>query len=238
LRSHTFDVYGAVHPTLRKGFLVDLGFCKYEPVWRLQLKLVELRSSLEIPDVLLLVEHDHVFTFGRRASVDDIMEAKVPVFRVERGGGVTYHGPGQLVGYPIINLDLMGLDVKQYVHKLEEVLVKTLRRFNVEAGTKEGYPGVWVGEKKVASIGIAIRNWVAFHGFALNINPDMSYFRCIRPCGMQPEVMTSIKELLGTSPGMEDVKEALIKEFETEFGLKLSQFPQDRWKAIAESVNL
>ena len=223
---------------MRKGFFVDLGFCEYEPAWRLQLKLVELRSSLEIPDVLLLVEHDHVFTLGKRASLDDIIETRVPVFRVERGGGVTYHGPGQLVGYPIISLDVMGLDVKQYVHKLEEVLVKTLRRFNVKAGTKEGYPGVWVGEKKVASIGIAIRNWVTFHGFALNINPDMSYFRCIRPCGMQPEVMTSLEELLGTSPRMEDVKEALIREFETEFSLKLSPFPQDRWKAIAESVDL
>jgi len=223
---------------LRKGFFVDLGFCEYEPAWRLQLKLVELRSSLKIPDVLLLVEHDHVFTLGKRASLDDILETRVPVFRVERGGGVTYHGPGQLVGYPIISLDVMGLDVKQYVHKLEEVLVKTLRRFNVKAGTKEGYPGVWVGEKKVASIGIAIRNWVTFHGFALNINPDMSYFRCIRPCGMQPEVMTSLEELLGTSPRMEDVKEALIREFETEFSLKLSPFPQDRWKAIAESVDL
>ncbi len=223
---------------MRKGFFVDLGFCEYEPAWRLQLKLVELRSSLKIPDVLLLVEHDHVFTLGKRASLDDILETRVPVFRVERGGGVTYHGPGQLVGYPIISLDVMGLDVKQYVHKLEEVLVKTLRRFNVKAGTKEGYPGVWVGEKKVASIGIAIRNWVTFHGFALNINPDMSYFRCIRPCGMQPEVMTSLEELLGTSPRMEDVKEALIREFETEFSLKLSPFPQDRWKAIAESVDL
>ncbi|MEM2909895.1 MAG: lipoyl(octanoyl) transferase LipB [Nitrososphaerota archaeon] len=220
----------------KKGLLVDLGLYKYEPVWKFQLKLVELRSSSTIPDTLVLVEHDHVFTLGRRGSVDDIIEVRAPVFRVERGGGVTYHGPGQLVGYPILDLSAMGLGVKQYVRKLENVLTKTLRRFSVEAGIKEGYPGVWVGEKKIASIGVAVRNWVTFHGFALNVNPDMSYFRRIRPCGMQPEVMTSIEELLERSPSMEAVKEALIKEFEAEFGLNLSPFPSDYWKGIMESV--
>lgn len=223
---------------VRKGFLIDLGFCEYEPVWRLQLKLVELRSSSTISDILLLVEHGHVLTLGRKASTDDVINARAPVFKVERGGGATYHGPGQLVGYPIIDLNNMKLNVKQYVHKLENVLIKTLRRFNIEAEIKEGYPGVWVGERKIASIGIAIKNWVTFHGFALNVNTDMSYFRCIRPCGMESEVMTSAKELLGAPLRLEDVKEALIKEFETEFGLNLSPFPPDDWKVIAKSVGL
>lgn len=222
----------------RKGLLVDLGFCEYEPAWRLQLKLVELRSSSVIPDTLVLVEHNHVFTLGRRGSVDDIIETRAPVFRIERGGGVTYHGPGQLVGYPIINLGTMGLGVKQYVRKLENVLTKTLHRFNVKADIREGYPGVWVGEKKIASIGVAVRNWVTFHGFALNVNPDMSYFRCIRPCGMQSELMVSVKELLGRSLRMEEVKEAIIKEFEAEFGLNLSPFPSDCWKDIVEPLGL
>ncbi|MEM1754491.1 MAG: lipoyl(octanoyl) transferase LipB [Nitrososphaerota archaeon] len=223
---------------MRKGFFVDLGFCEYEPVWRLQLRLVDLRSSSAIPDTLLLVEHDHVFTLGRRASMSDVIEARAPVFKVERGGGATYHGPGQLVGYPIMDLSGMRLDVKQYIRKLESVLVKSLRRFKVETEIKEGYPGVWIGERKVASIGIAIKNWVTFHGFALNVNTDMSYFRCIRPCGMQPETMASVKELLGAPLRLELVKEALIKEFEAEFGLNLSPFPPDKWKTIAESVGL
>lgn len=222
----------------RKGFLVDLGLCEYEPTWRLQLKLVDLRSSSAIPDTLVLVEHEHVFTLGRRGSMDDIIEAKAPVFRVERGGGATYHGPGQLVGYPIMDLSGLGLGIKQYVRKLENVLVKTLQRFNVGACVREGYPGVWVGGRKIASIGVALRNWVAFHGFALNVNPNMSYFRGIKPCGMPPELMTSVEELLGSPPRMEDVKEALIEEFGAEFGLSLSPFPSDLLKAIAESVRL
>ncbi|MCS7135556.1 MAG: lipoyl(octanoyl) transferase LipB [Nitrososphaerota archaeon] len=223
---------------MKKGFLVDLGLCEYEPVWKLQLKLVELRLSSEIPDTLLLVEHKSVFTLGRRTSMDDVIEKRAPVFRVERGGGATYHGPGQLVGYPIMDLNAMKLDIKQYIRKLENVLVRTLLRFNVAADIKEGYPGVWVGEKKIASIGIAIRNWVAFHGFAVNINPDMSYFRCIRPCGMRPEVMSSVEELLGASPELDRVKEALIKEFETEFDLNLRPFPSDLWKLVTESIGL
>ncbi len=233
-----FDICVTKCLVMRRGFLLDLGFCEYEPAWRLQLKLVELRSSSAILDTLLLVEHDHVFTLGRRASMDDIIVAKAPVFRVERGGGVTYHGPGQLVGYPIIDLSGMKLDIKHYVRKLENVLVKTVRRFNVEADIREGYPGVWVGEKKIASIGIAIRNWVTFHGFALNVNPDMSYFRCIRPCNMEPDVMVSLMEVLETPIKMEGVKEVLIKEFETEFGMNLSYFPSDLWKTISESVDL
>jgi len=182
---------------MKKGRLLDLGSGRreYGEVWRLQKELVAARANDSSPDTLILVEHEHVVTLGRRTSVDNFRPQGVPVFSVERGGDATYHGPGQLVGYPILKLH--DHDVHRYLRMLEEVLIRVTRSYGIESERREGQTGVWAGERKVASIGVAVSNWVTYHGFALNVNPDLSYFRLIRPCGLDPSVITSMIELTG-----------------------------------------
>ena len=177
---------------MRRLEIRDLGFIEYGRAHRIQLRLVEERAAGRIPDTLLLLEHPHVITLGRRMRDAELRVEGVPVYRVERGGEATYHGPGQLIGYPIIDLNLARMGIKEYVWRIEETLIRSLREFGVEAGRLEGHPGVWVQGKKIASIGIAVRWWITFHGFALNVHPDLSYFKLIKPCGLEPEIMTSM----------------------------------------------
>ncbi len=199
--------------------LLDLGRRPYEQVWELQKSLVEARNLGTAQDTLILVEHDHVITLGRKTSAGNFRPQSVPVFQVERGGDATYHGPGQLVGYPIVKMEVP--DVRRFVRSLEEVLILTCRSFSITAERNEGHPGVWVGGKKVASIGVAVTNWVTYHGFALNINTDMSYFQLIRPCGMDPETMTSMRMVLGASVEMDRVKQEVERNFATVFQTEL-----------------
>ena len=139
----------------------------------------------------------------------------MPVFEVERGGDATYHGPGQLVGYPIIKMKVP--DVKNFVRALEEVLILASREFSIDAVRRENHTGVWVGEKKLASIGVAVTNWVTYHGFALNVNTEMSYFHLIKPCGLEPETMTSMEVLTGKKQDMESVKREVVSNFSRVF---------------------
>jgi lipoate-protein ligase B len=132
---------------------------------------------------------------------------------VERGGGITFHGPGQLVGYPIVDLRGRGRDIHRFLRDLEEVLIRTLRDFSLDAQRRPGLTGVWVGQKKIASIGIAVRHWVSYHGFALNVSVDLRYFRMIRPCGLDGTVMTSMSELLGREISLDEVKPALVEHW-------------------------
>jgi len=194
-----------------KVALMDLGRRPYPEVWELQKRLVEDRTSGNAPDTFILVEHDHVITLGRKTSAENFKPQDVPVFQVERGGDATYHGPGQLVGYPIVKMEVP--DVRKFVRALEEVLIRTTNSFDIQAGRKEGHPGVWVGEKKLASIGVAVTNWVTYHGFALNINTDMSYFRLIKPCGLDPDTMTSMEALLGHQVDFDAVKSEALRNF-------------------------
>jgi lipoyl(octanoyl) transferase len=191
--------------------LLDLGRRPYPEVWALQRRLVEARSKGEAPDTLILVEHENVITLGRKTTPENFKPLEVPVFQVERGGDATYHGPGQLVGYPIIKMDVP--DVRGFVRSLEEVLIQASTSFSIEAGRKEKHTGVWVGEKKLASIGVAVTNWVTYHGFAINVNTDMSYFQLIRPCGLDPETMTSMERLTGRKVDMESVKGEVVRSF-------------------------
>ncbi|MEM1742761.1 MAG: lipoyl(octanoyl) transferase LipB [Nitrososphaerota archaeon] len=197
---------------MKKLRIIDLGMIDYQASHELQLKLVEERLSNVIPDTIILLEHPHVITLGRRASSLELKIAGIPVYRVERGGEATYHGPGQLVGYVILNLSKLKLTVKELVWCLEELLIRTLRDFGIDGFRVEGHPGVWVGSrKKIASIGLALKSWITYHGFALNVNTDLSYFKCIRPCGLDPDVMTSMEEMLGRRIDMEIVKNSLTK---------------------------
>ncbi|MEM0074913.1 MAG: lipoyl(octanoyl) transferase LipB [Nitrososphaerota archaeon] len=199
--------------------LIDLGRKEYSEVWELQKKFVNLRANDQINDTLILVEHEHVITLGRRTSPENFREQRIPVFVVERGGDATYHGPGQLVGYPIIKM--IKPDVKSYLRSLEEVLIAAARNFKIYAERHEGHTGVWVGQKKLASIGVAVSNWVTYHGFALNVNTDLSYFQLIKPCGLDPLTMTSMKKLLGRELDMNEVKMKVVESFSKVFNAEI-----------------
>ncbi len=207
-----------------RAVLLDLGIREYGEVWSHQLKLVSERALNKVGDTLLLVEHPDVITMGRKSQRLEIKGGgDFPIFNIERGGQATYHGPGQLVGYPIINIGQKGLDIVTLVRLLEEVLIRTASDFGVKATRVEGKPGVWLhgGEKKLASIGLAIRHWVTFHGFALNVNTNLSRFDIIRPCGMDSSIMTSLEQCRSKRVSMQDVKASVVSNFEALFGYEM-----------------
>src|SRR5208337_2846509 len=208
-------------PTTTEGNLLDLGSRDYAEVWNLQRNLLELRGKKAILDTLVLVEHPHVFTVGKgiAGEVPATVEG-VPVFRVERGGQWTYHGPGQLVGYPILDLNARERDIHGFLRNIEETIIRALAEFGI-TGERGEQTGVWVGRKKVASIGAAVRNWVAFHGVALNVNTDLNYFQMITPCGFPGSTMTSMKALLGKEMDFGLVKNEVHRSFEEVFDMRL-----------------
>ncbi len=198
----------------RKGFLIDLGLLDYERALDLQHRLWSERVKEHLPDLLLLLEHPHVVTLGRRGDLShllvtpEILEAmRIPIFHTERGGEVTYHGPGQLVVYPILHLRDYGYRLIQYVSQLEEVILSVLRDFGIEGRREGSNRGIWVGDEKIASIGLAIKRWVSFHGFALNYRTDLKYFGLINPCGLQGMRMTSMTKILGEEIRREELVE-------------------------------
>lgn len=192
---------------MRDGLLLDLGHADYEETWALQKRLVAERQADERLDTLLLVEHPDVVTLGRRVeSRAHVLTADMPVVEIERGGDVTYHGPGQLVGYPIVRLDGDERDLHAYLRHLEDGLMRVAGELGLDARRNPGWTGVWVGDKKLVSIGIAVRKWVTMHGFALNVCTDLARFRSIMPCGLEANVMTSLAELLGRDITLDEVK--------------------------------
>jgi len=177
------------------------------------------RARGDIPDTLLLVEHPPVVTVGVQGDDGESLPEGVPVVRVERGGKSTYHGPGQLVGYPIVDLTPRGRDVRRFVRDVEEVVVRTLAEFGLTAGRVDGRRGVWVdGARKIASIGVAVESWVTFHGFALNASTDLAAFRAFHPCGMPGEWMTSVTRELGRRVDPDEVRPPVIRAWEAVFG--------------------
>jgi len=175
----------------------DLGLREYAEVWALQRRLVFERGEGKIPDTVLLCQHPPVYTIGRSSKQAVPAGLPHPVHKVERGGGLTWHGPGQLVGYPILKLSDHGLKPRSYLHALEAVLMEALEPFGIRAETVHGFTGLWVGRKKLASIGVAVRGGVTYHGFALNVNNDLAPFRRIHPCRLEPDAMTSMHKVLG-----------------------------------------
>jgi len=191
---------------------MDLGRREFGEVWALQRELVAARQRDEIADTLLLVEHPHVITLGRGTHRENLLvPGDTPVFEIERGGDVTYHGPGQLVGYPIFLLRHPERDLHVYLRNLEEALIRALARFDIVAGRKEGWTGVWnaTADRKLASIGVAVKRWVTLHGFALNVSTDLARFSAINPCGLEASVMGSMQALLGRDVPFAGVKDAV-----------------------------
>jgi len=202
--------------------VADLGRCAYPVALALQEELVARKHGGDATDHLLLLEHDPVYTLGRGADAGDLRGADqicgVPVFRVGRGGGVTFHGPGQLVAYPIITLRHGGRDVHRYVRMLEDVLVTTCADFGVAAERQEGRTGVWVGGAKIASIGIGVRRWTTYHGVALNVSTDLRFFSQIIACRMPDVRTTSMALELGAAPPVADVAACFERRFRAAFG--------------------
>ena len=230
--------------TLDKACLAPyLGIVPYQRALKLQQGLAQARAEGRIGDVLLLLQHPPVFTIGRfRGGVDitappeTLARLGIAVFHANRGGGITHHGPGQLVGYPIINLGENGLGVREYVGKLEETIMKLLLALGIQGQTIAEYPGVWVGEKKICSIGIHVSHHVTTHGFALNVNNELRYFEYARPCGLPGQVMTSVSEVLGHRVGMKTVIERLLPSFSETFRLSCEQ-ERDRWLSTLDAPN-
>lgn len=219
-----------------EGNLLDLGIREYCDVWDLQRKLIDLRATKVIPDTLILVQHPHVFTVGKAVQGEVPAQVSgVPVFRIERGGQWTYHGPGQLVGYPILDLDARQRDIHSFVRKIEETMILALEGFGITAERHQGQTGVWVQRKKIASIGAAIRNWTTFHGFALNVNTDLSYFGLIEPCGLPSSTITSMRALLDREIDFDAIKAKIRSSFETVFELRLLEVKPEEFLTVAVS---
>jgi lipoyl(octanoyl) transferase len=204
-----------------------LGLVAYAEALELQKRLVEQRKADEIPDQLLLLEHPPVVTLGVKtrntrtnvvASPEELEEQGIEVFESGRGGDVTYHGPGQLVGYPIIDLKPDRCDVHQYVRDLEEVLIRTAAGFGLTASRSPGQSGAWVGNEKLAAIGVRIARWVTSHGFALNVTTNLAHFGLIVPCGITDKGVTSLEKLTGRPVSIAAVADAVITDFCTVFG--------------------
>jgi lipoate-protein ligase B len=214
-------VRGAARPLAesKHGLAIDLGLRDYEESLALQRRLVARRQAGALPDLLLLVEHPDVITVGRRQGArDHARSAGVPVVEIERGGDVTYHGPGQLVAYPIIALDEAERDLHRYLRALEEALLGVLDELGLHGRRNPGYTGAWIGERKVASIGVAVRRWVTLHGLALNVCTALERFFAIQPCGLPAAVMTSLERELGRAITVDEVKPSLRRHLGRELG--------------------
>jgi lipoate-protein ligase B len=210
----------------------DLGRMQYSAALTLQEQLVGQKKRKTSPDYLLFVEHPHVYTIGRGGDIKNVVAPReVPVHRTSRGGDVTYHGPGQLVVYPIIDLrSKLRKDVHRYLRNLETAAIRTLQDFTIKAGQRPPYTGIWIDDRKIAAVGLAVSRGISYHGLALNVNPDLSYFRRIIPCGLQWADVTSMAKELGKEQSTDRVKYRFLDRFAEVFDYSrienISNFPE------------
>jgi len=207
-------------------YVEQLGVIEYAAALELQRDKVAQRKAGAIPDTLLLLEHPHVYTLGRNAKREHLLISServaamgAQVFETDRGGDITYHGPGQLVGYPILDLTRHRRDIAWYMRSLEEVFIQVAAGYGVAACRLAGAPGVWVGNDKLAALGVHLSRWVTSHGFAFNVNTDLDCFQWIVPCGLRGKGVTSLARLLAHPVAMEDVRGSVIEHFGAVFGL-------------------
>jgi lipoyl(octanoyl) transferase len=220
---------------MRTCLVEHLGLVDYADGLRLQSERVAARKAGLVPDTLLLLEHPHVYTLGRNAKKDNILLSieqlaarGVQVFEIDRGGDATYHGPGQLVGYPIFDLTQHRRDIAWYMRSLEEVLIAVARDYGIEAERLSGAPGVWVGNEKLAAMGVHISRWVTSHGFAFNVNTDLRYFDWIVPCGLHDKGVTSLQKLLGRRVDIDEVAEKAMQYFGEVFEMEMVEKVESR----------
>lgn len=208
----------------RKFLVANLGRTRYAETWDLQHKLFELRRDEQIDDMLLFTEHEHVYTIGKGgddnhllASDGELIASGAEVFHIDRGGDITYHGPGQVVGYPILDLHQHSPDIHKYLRQLEEVIIGALSTYGIEGTREEGMTGVWTQGEKIAALGVRVSRWVTMHGFALNVNTDLDRFGRIIPCGIFHKGVTSMKQILGRDIPIEEVEKKLTEFFASVF---------------------
>lgn len=206
-----------------------LGTVPYVEAWDLQRLLVADIAAGDAPETVLFLEHPHTYTIGRRggrehllASAAELRSRDAVVIGTDRGGDITYHGPGQLVGYPLLNVRRMGNDVHRYLRTLEEALIGALSDYQLHGQRDEAYTGVWCAGAKIAAIGVKVSRGITMHGFALNVNTDLSYFDLIVPCGIHGREVTSLQALLGGPVRVGGVMEAVMRNFEAAFGVRVS----------------
>jgi len=212
----------------RRLFRIDLGKTKYDKTWEFQKRLVNLRAKGRIPDCLLLTEHYPVITMGRGTASENLLTTPeklfkkgIDLFEVERGGDITFHGPGQAVLYPIIDLNNRGRDVHQYLRDLEQFVIECLGEIGLEAETKEGLTGIWVDDFKVGAIGVAASKWITYHGVAINVTTNLDYFSLINPCGITEYPVGSISGILGEEIDMEEFNNLLAEKFAEYFNYEI-----------------
>ena len=194
----------------------DLGQRPYQEVWDYQKEIQAKRIAGEIEDTFLMVEHEPVYTLGKNANENHLLQSRaqsVDVFNIERGGDITFHGPGQLVGYPILDLSNYKKSISWYMRTLEQIIIDTVSEFGIEAKRIEGLAGVWVGDEKIAALGVRIRRWVTMHGFSINVNTDLTFYDGIIPCGIFDHGITSMEQLLCRPQNIEKVKKVVRSKF-------------------------
>ena len=204
----------------QKLFKIELGRTKYKKAWDIQKKLVRLRVQEKIPDCLIITEHHPVITMGRGTKKKNLLvpcsqlrKSGIDLHEVERGGDITFHGPGQTVLYPIIDLHSRGQDTHQYLRDLEYFVIMSLQQIGLESGTKKGMTGIWVNNHKIGAIGVAVSRWVTYHGLALNVNTELDYFNLINPCGITDYPVGTISGILGVDIEMEYLNNLLVENF-------------------------
>ena len=215
----------------RKLVYCDLGLIDYKEAWDLQKSIHQLRAENKIDDVLFLLEHPHTYTLGKIADKNNLVgddkylsDNKISVYDIDRGGDITYHGPGQIVGYPIISLTNWKQDTHKYLRALEEVIISTCADYGLRGNRVDKYTGVWLDERKICAIGIKVSRWITMHGFAFNINTDLKLFNGIIPCGISDKEVTSLKKELGKEISLNDVKEKIIHHFGEIFNYDKKEF--------------
>jgi lipoate-protein ligase B len=221
-------------------YLLNLPRTPYQPVWDLMKALVDIKASRDFPQILIQVEHEPVITMGRRGQISDILiptemlkNQGVDLHKVERGGLNTYHGPGQLVAYPLFHLKQMGLNLTSLVSQLEESIIRCVARFDIEAHRQEGHPGVWVGKDKIASLGLAVRRNISYHGIALNVEPNLAHFGLINPCGIEASLITHMVKQAGKPIEFDEVRRAFAQETASVFELELEDWSLEQAEKLA-----
>ena len=203
--------------------ILDLGKSHYNDAWKLQKRLQSQRISGQIDDQLLLVEHFPVYTLGKNTPREHLLTKEsdnISIIQTDRGGDITFHGPGQLVGYPILDLNQYKRSITWYMRELEQLIIDVLKEYDINAERKKGLTGVWIKGKKIAALGVRISKWVTMHGFSLNINPDLKYYQGIIPCGIKDYGVTSMADLLGNDvPDMSEIKDTLVQHFIAKFSI-------------------
>jgi len=216
---------------IRKLVYCDLDFIDYKVAWDLHKSVHQFRVENKIDDILFLLEHPHTYTLGKTADKENLVsdkryldENKISVYDIDRGGDITYHGPGQIVGYPIINLTNWKQDTHKYLRSIEEVIINVLKEYGLSGTRVEKFTGVWLDDRKICAIGIKVSRWITMHGFAFNVNTDLKLFNGIIPCGITDKDVTSLNRELNKEINLFEVKEKIIHHFSAEFNYDQIEF--------------